>query len=266
MAVRALYSSASGMAANSFNLDIIANNLANSSTTAYKQSRANFEDIFYEHFKLPGVQDNQGNLTPTGTALGIGTRVQSTEGDFEQGSILPTNGTYDLAIVGDGFFRVNDGTQDLYTRAGNFSLNANGNLVMASADKGYQLQPTISIPQDAINVSISGDGVVSYQQQGSPQIQTAGNIQIARFINNQGLMRQGDNLFTETTGSGPAQFGDPGTEGRGQVRQGFLEQSNVEPVRELVELIKTQRNFELNSQVVQAADQSLQTVANLRRF
>ena len=266
MAIRALYSSATGMAANTFNLDTIANNLANAGTTAYKQNRANFEDIFYEHFKLPGIQDNQGNITPTGTDLGIGVRVQSTEGDFSQGSIVPSNGTYDLAIVGDGFFQVNDGTQDLYTRAGNFSLNANGNLVMASADTGYQMVPNISIPQDAINVTISGDGVVSYQQQGSPQIQVAGNIQIARFINNQGLLRQGDNLYTETTGSGNAQIGNPGTEGRGQIRQGFLEQSNVEPVRELVELIKTQRNFELNSQVVQAADQSLQTVANLRRF
>jgi len=266
MAIRALYSSATGMAANTFNLDTIANNLANAGTTAYKQNRANFEDIFYEHFKLPGIQDNQGNITPTGTDLGIGVRVQSTEGDFSQGSIVPSNGTYDLAIVGDGFFQVNDGIQDYYTRAGNFSLNANGNLVMASADTGYQMVPNISIPQDAINVTISGDGVVSYQQQGSPQIQVAGNIQIARFINNQGLLRQGDNLYTETTGSGNAQVGNPGTEGRGQIRQGFLEQSNVEPVRELVELIKTQRNFELNSQVVQAADQSLQTVANLRRF
>ncbi|QDT25626.1 flagellar basal-body rod protein FlgG [Gimesia panareensis] len=266
MAIRALYSSATGMAANSFNLDTIANNLANAGTTAYKQNRANFEDIYYEHFKLPGVQDNQGNITPTGTDLGIGVRVQSTEGDFSQGSIVPSNGTYDMAIVGDGFFQVNDGTQNLYTRAGNFSLNANGNIVMASADKGYQLLPNISIPQDALNVTISSDGVVSYQQQGSNQIQIAGNIQIARFINNQGLLRQGDNLYTETTASGTAQIGNPGTEGRGQIRQGFLEQSNVEPVRELVELIKTQRNFELNSQVVQAADQTLQTVANLRRF
>ncbi len=266
MAIRALYTGASGMGANAFNLDIIANNLANSGTTAYKQSRANFEDIFYEHFKLPGVQDNAGNITPTGISLGLGTRVQSTEGDFNQGSIIPTTGDFDMAIVGEGFFQVNDGIQTLYTRAGNFSLNANGDVVMASADKGYLLEPTISIPQDAINISISGDGVVSYQQQGSTQIQTAGNIQLARFINNQGLLRQGDNLFTETTGSGSPQVGDPGTEGRGQIRQGFLEQSNVEPVRELVALIQTQRNFELNSQVVQAADQALQTVANMRRF
>ncbi len=266
MGVRALYTSASGMAANSFNLDTIANNLANSGTTAYKQSRANFEDIFYEHFKLPGVQDNQGNITPTGISLGLGVRVQSTEGDFSQGSLVTSTGTYDMAIAGDGFFQVSDGTQTLYTRAGNFSLNANGNIVMASADNGYLLEPNISIPQDAINISISGDGVVSYQQQGSNQIQTAGNIQLARFINNQGLLRQGDNLFAETTASGTAQTGEPGVEGRGLLRQGFLEQSNVEPVRELVELIKTQRNFELNSQVVQAADQSLQTIANLRRF
>lgn len=266
MAIRALYTSATGMAANSFNLDTIANNLANAGTTAYKQNRANFEDIFYEHFKLPGLQDNQGNLTPTGISLGIGVRVQSTEGDFSQGSLVDSTGTYDMAIVGDGFFQVNDGTEILYTRAGNFTLNANGNIVIASADKGYLLEPAISIPQDAINVSISGDGVVSYQQQGSPQVQIAGNIQLARFINNQGLLRQGDNLFAETTGSGSPQVGDPGVEGRGEIRQGFLEQSNVEPVRELVDLIQTQRNFELNSQVVQAADQTLQTIANLRRF
>lgn len=266
MGVRALYTSATGMAANSFNLDTIANNLANAGTTAYKQNRANFEDLFYEHYKLPGVQDNAGNITPTGISLGLGTRVQSTEGDFSQGSMVTSNGTYDLAIAGEGFFQVNDGVQDLYTRAGNFTLNANGQIVIASADKGYVLEGGITIPQDAINVSISGDGVVSYQQQGSNQIQTAGNIQLARFINNQGLLRQGDNLFLPTTASGDAQLGVPGTEGRGQIRQGFLEQSNVEPVRELVELIKTQRNFELNSQVVQAADQALQTVANMRRF
>jgi flagellar basal-body rod protein FlgG len=262
----ALNTAATGMEANQFKIDTIANNLANAGTTAFKRSRANFEDLFYAHLKLPGTPDALGQLTPTGIAVGLGTRVQSTQVDYREGSLLQTESPLDIAIAGDGFFQVQDGTQILYTRAGNFTLNADGNIVTASADRGRLLEPTITLPPDAIDVTINADGIVTYRQDGNPQIQQAGQIQLARFINNQGLLQLGENLYGETDASGSPLIGNPGEDGRGSLRQGFLETSNVEPVRELVELIKTQRNFELNSQVVQASDQLLQLIANLRRY
>jgi flagellar basal-body rod protein FlgG len=171
-----------------------------------------------------------------------------------------------VAIVGDGFFQVNDGTRFLYTRAGNFAVNANGEVVVASADRGRQLEPAINIPQDALEISISADGIVSVLQPNSNQPTEVGQIQLARFINPQGLMQLGENLYADTLASGNPQISTPGQDGLGTLRQRFLEASNTEPVRELVDLITTQRTFELNSQVIQVADQSLQLVANLRRF
>jgi len=262
----ALNSAASGMEANQFKLDTIANNLANAGTTAFKRSRANFEDLFYDHLKLPGTQDANGQLTPTGTAVGLGTRVSSTQVDFREGSLLETGATLDVAIIGDGFFQVQDGSQILYTRAGKFSLNADGSLVMASADRGRLVDPTITLPPDAIDITINAEGTVTYRQEGNPQLQVAEQFQLARFVNPQGLIQLGENLYGQTDASGAPLAGPPGEDGRGSLRQYFLETSNVEPVRELVELIKTQRNFELNSEVVQAADQILQLVANLRRI
>ena len=266
MTIRALYSAATGMEAFEFNLDTIANNLANAGTTAYKRSRVNFEDLFYEHFKLPGALDLQGKPTATGIALGLGTRVASTQLDFAEGNLQQTGGELDIAIVGDGFFQVQDGTQILYTRSGTFTRNANGEVVLASADRGRLLEPAITIPSDALEVSISGDGIVSVLQQGSSQLTQIGQIQTVRFVNPLGLIQRGENLYAPSDASGAPLIGDPGLEGRGLLRQGFLEASNVEPVRELIDLIKTQRNFELNSQVVQAADQMLQLTANLRRY
>ncbi len=265
MSFRALYSAGTGMQAFQFNLDVISNNLANAGTTSFKRSRVNFEDLYYERQKSPGAQDSLGNTTPTGTEVGLGTRVASTTNDFNPGSVLQTDGQYDLAIVGDGFFQVQDGNQTLYTRAGNFTVNADGNLVLASADRGRLLEPQITVPQDALNVTINSEGFVVAQLAGQQQLSQLGQIELVRFQNNQGLLEQGENLFAATDASGQPITGTPGTDGRGQLRQGFLEQSNVEPVRELVDLIKTQRNFELNSQVVQAADQMLQLTANLRR-
>jgi flagellar basal-body rod protein FlgG len=266
MTIRALYSAATGMEAFEFSLDTTANNLANAGTTAFKRSRVNFEDLFYEHYKLPGAQDLQGRMTSTGIALGLGTRVGSTQLDFAEGNLQQTGGELDIAIVGDGFFQVQDGTEILYTRSGTFSRNANGEVVLASADRGRLFEPAITIPSDAIEVSISGDGVVSVLQQGAQQLTQIGQIQTVRFVNPQGLIQRGENLYSQSDASGAPLVGDPGLEGRGLLRQGFLEASNVEPVRELIDLIKTQRNFELNSQVVQAADQMLQLTANLRRY
>lgn len=266
MTIRALHSAATGLEAFEFNLDVIANNLANAGTTAFKRSRANFEDLFYEQLKLPGAQDSQGLLTPTGIAVGLGSRVASTQVDHGEGNLIETGKQLDVAILGDGFFQINDGSEILYTRAGTFTLNADGDLVMASADRGRLLEPSINIPPGATEISIAADGTVSYREPPDPALQLVGQIQTAKFVNPQGLIQLGENLYGETDASGSPQLGNPGIEGRGALRQGFLETSNVEPVTELVELIKTQRNFELNSQVVQAADQTLQLIANLRRF
>jgi flagellar basal-body rod protein FlgG len=254
------------MDAMQFRLDVIANNLANAQTTAYKRSRVNFEDLYYQYYKIPGMIDQFGRPTSQGTDVGTGVRVQSTELDMTQGSLLSTGGQLDLAIAGDGFFQVNDGNRFLYTRAGNFSINANGQIVVASADIGRPLEPAITIPQDTLQITISADGIVSVLQAGQTQLNQIGQIQLARFINPQGLMQMGQNLYSQTVGSGNPLIGIPGQDGLGTLRQNFLEASNVEPVRELVDLITTQRTFELNSQAIQVADQSWQLVNNLRRF
>jgi len=266
MSLRALNSAGTGMEAYQFNLDVLANNLANAGTTGFKRGRANFEDLIYERLKNPGVQDSLGNLTPTGVDVGLGTRVASTVNDFGPGSLLQTENQYDLAITGDGYFQIQDGNEILYTRAGNFTVNPDGNLVLASADRGRFIEPQITVPPDALTVSINSEGFVVAQIAGQAEQTQLGQIEIVRFINNQGLLHRGENLFSATEASGAPLVGTPGQEGRGLIRQGYLEASNVEPVRELVELIKTQRNFELNTQVIQAADQMLQQTANMRRF
>jgi flagellar basal-body rod protein FlgG len=254
------------MDAMQFKLDNTANNLANAATTAFKRQRVNFEDLYYQHFRLPGMLDNQSQYTATGVALGLGTRVNSTQQNFIQGSLNDTGNTLDVAIVGDGFFQVQDGNQFLYTRAGNFSLNQQGQVIMTSADRGRLLEPAITIPQDATQISINQDGFVYVMTPGNSQLQQVGQIQLVRYQNPQGLLAVGENLFQQTDASGQPLQSVPGQNGVGVLRQGFLELSNVEPVTELVDLITTQRTFELNSQVMQSADQTLQTIANLRRY
>lgn len=265
MSMRALHSSASGMESFLLELDNIANNLANSGTTGYKRTRTNFEDLFYEHLKVPGAITPQGP-TPNGISVGLGTRVASTQLDFSEGSLKQTGKDLDIAIAGDGFFQVNDGTNTYYTRAGNFALNANNQVVLSSADTGRLLEPPITVPPDASEINISGDGTVTIRQAGSNALVQAGNITLVNFANPEGLLQEGENLFSETDASGVALIATPGLDGTGRLRQGFLELSNVEPVTELVDLIKTQRNVELNSQALQAGDQLLQLLVNLRRF
>lgn len=266
MSIRAMNTAASGMDAQQFRLDVIANNLANAQTTAFKTSRVNFEDLMYENFKIPGMQDNLGRITSVGQSYGLGVRVQSTEMDMSEGSLNSTGRSLDLAIAGEGFFQVNDGNQFLYTRAGNFTINANGQIVVGSATTGRPLEPAITIPQDTTQITISADGIVSVLQAGQTQLNQLGNIQLARFINPQGLLATGQNMYQQTTASGNPIISTPGQDGLGVVQQNFLENSNVEPVTELVSLISTQRAFELNSQVIQVADQNWQLVNNLRRF
>jgi len=267
MSVQTLYTAATGMEAMETKLDVVANNLANVNTTAFKKGRANFEDLFYRQEALPGAKDQQGGITATGTAVGLGTNVTSTQTDFRQGAFLDTGNPLDMAIEGRGFFQVIDTDgQTIYTRAGNFSKNAQGQLVMGSASVGRLLEPTITIPDDATAISISADGVVQAKLAGQNTPQQLGQLELAMFVNPEGMLKMGENLYAETEASGSPQTSTPGQQGAGLLRSGMLEASNVNPVNELIDLITTQRSFELNSQAVQAGDQILQLIANLKRF
>lgn len=268
MSVQTLYTAATGMRALETKLDVIANNLANVNTTAFKRDRTNFEDLFYKEIKLPGTIDAQQNYAPVGIQVGLGTRVQGIQTDYSQGGFSNTNNQLDVAINGPGFFVVLDPNsgQQMFTRAGNLSVNSNNQLVIGSAQTGRQLFPAVQVPQDTMNITIGPDGTVQVQQANNSQFTTAGQIQLARFFNPQGLLKNGENLYSDTLSSGPAQIATPGTIGLGTVLQNTLELSNVDPVTELVDLITTQRSFELNSQAVQAGDQMLQLIGNLRRF
>ena len=266
MTVQTLYTAATGMNALETKLDVIANNMANINTTAFKKDRANFEDLFYRQLRLPGAQDADGNLTSTGIEVGLGTRVSSTQTNHTQGAMETTDNPLDFAIEGKGFFIVNNPSGDkLYTRAGNFGVNANGQLVLGSAQTGWVLDSAVTIPEQATELVVTKDGQVQYRTTDSNNLQNAGQITIATFINPDGLLKLGDNLYQATDASGDATEGTPGDPGYGSIQQGSLEASNVEPVNELIDLIKTQRAFELNSQVVQAGDQIMQVAANIRR-
>lgn len=265
MALRAMHSAATGMEAHQFKLDTIANNLANASTTAFKTSRANFQDLFYQYDQLPGAEGLNGQA-PVGVSVGLGTRISSTTLDFQQGTFQPTNGEYHMAIRGDGFFTVQNGEQLAYTRDGNFTLNSDGQLVQAAAGSGLTLQPAITIPPEATNITILETGEVTYTDAAGQNV-NAGQVLLTRFPNQNGLLQLGRNLYQPTPASGdPIADGTPTQNGVGAILHRQLEVSNVEPVTELVDLIKTQRNFELNSQTIQAADQMLQLISNLRRF
>lgn len=266
MSVQTLYTAATGMQSLQTKLDVISNNLANVNTTAFKKDRANFEDLFYDNRVLPGKLDGNSNPTPTGTHIGLGVRVSSTQTDFQQGAFRETDRSLDWTIRGKGFFQVLDPTgQTYYTRAGNFSINANGEIVTGSAGIGRPLDPTIVIPQDTTGIEVSADGIVSVQRPGLQTLEEVGQIQLATFINPEGLLKLGDNLYAATNASSAPITSTPNIDGFGSVEKGFLEASNVEPVQELIDLITTQRSFELNSQTVQAGDQILQLISNLRR-
>ncbi len=267
MSVQTLYTAATGMDAMQTKLDVIANNLANINTTAFKKDRVNFEDLLYRNEVLPGALDANQQPTPTGTQVGLGTRVQSTTTNFSQGSLQETGRKLDIAIQGSGFLQVLDpqSQQTLFTRSGNLDVNANGDLVVSSAQVGRMLDPPINIPPDTEAISIGTTGQVQIRTTGVTEMQLIGQIQMAQFINPDGLLKVGENMYQQTDASSAPLIGDPGTNGLGTLTQGALEASNVEPVQELIDLITTQRGFELNSQAVQAGDQLLQQIANLRR-
>jgi flagellar basal-body rod protein FlgG len=259
---RSLFTGATGMKAQQLNLDVIANDLANVNTTAFKRSRVDFQDLLYQTLRAPGSISAQGLEVPSGIQLGHGVGVGSITKLFLQGSFVETGNTFDIAIEGDGFFQIilSDG-EIAYTRDGSFKLNSDGTLVTSD---GFALEPEFTIPEDAIAIAIGLDGTISITREDST-IDELGQIELARFINPAGLLSQGRNLYRESEASGDPILSFPGEEGTGTLRQGFLEGSNVSVVDEIVQLIITQRAYEVNSTVLRTSDEMLQTANNMRQ-
>lgn len=257
--IRALDTAATGLAAQQMNMDVVSNNLANVNTVGFKKVRAEFKDLAYDTVKAPGGADGK---EPGSLQVGLGVEVSGTQRLFFQGSLNQTGSPLDMAINGDGFFQVLDGEGKVkYTRDGAFQLDAEGRL---TTSKGNVLEPAITIPSNASDIQISSDGVVSAVIEGDEASQEIGRIETVTFANPSGLKALGENLFEATSACGDAVSGSPGTEGRGSVQQGFLEASNVQVVEEMVRMLTAQRAFEVNSKAMQAADDMLRMVNNLR--
>ena len=254
----ALWVAKTGLSAQDTNLTTISNNLANVSTTGFKRDRAEFQDLLYQIKRQPGAQSTQDSELPSGLQVGTGVRIVGTQKNFSAGSLQTTEQPLDMAIDGRGFFQIlqPDGTTS-YTRDGTFHLDSNGQIVNAS---GFALEPAIVIPNDAQTFTVGRDGTVSVTIAGNPAAQVIGNLQTADFINPAGLQAVGNNLFLETAASGAPQVGTPGLNGFGTTLQNTLETSNVSTVEEMVNMITTQRAYEMNSKVISTADQMLSFV------
>lgn len=259
--MRSLWVSKSGMEAQQTQLDHISQNLANSGTNGYKQSHAIFEDLMYQSLRQSGANSSEQTQLPTGLQVGLGVRAVATSRQFTQGTLTQTSNNLDLAIQGKGFFQITmpDGTTG-YTRDGAFQMDAQGQLV---TNNGYLVQPGITVPANATNVTIAQDGTVTATMPGQVQPQNLGQIQLASFVNPAGLEPKGQNLFAETPASGAPQTGAPTVQGMGTLSQGFVESSNVNVVQELVTMIQTQRAYELNSKAIQTSDQMLQKLGQM---
>ena len=254
----ALFASKTGLTAQDKQLTTISNNLANASTAGYKRDRVIFEDLLYQIQRQPGAQSSQNNQLPSGLQLGTGVRVVGTQKQFTTGTLQVTDQPLDMAIDGRGFFEIlQPNGNTAYTRNGEFQLSADGEIVTAG---GLVLEPSITIPEGAQTVTIGQDGTVSVLLAGETAPTQVGNVQLADFINPAGLQAMGSNLFLETASSGAAQQGTPGLNGFGSIRQGNIENSNVNIVEELVNMITTQRTYEVNSKVLQTTDQMLQFI------
>jgi flagellar basal-body rod protein FlgG len=256
----ALWAAKTGLDAQQTRLGVTSNNLANVSTSGFKKSRAVFEDLLYQNVRQVGASTSQDTVAPSGVHLGTGVRVVATEKIYTQGGLTQTDNALDVAIEGRGFFQVQmpDGTTT-YTRDGSFQLSAQGQMVTSS---GYVLQPGISIPDGAQSITIGRDGVVSVRVGGQSSPVQVGQLQLTDFVNPAGLQPLGENLLAETVASGPAQTGTPGQNGLGMTTQGSVEASNVNVVEELVNMIETQRAYEMNSKAIATADQMLEYVNN----
>lgn len=259
--IRSLWIARTGLDAQQTQLDVIANNLANVSTNGYKRQRAVFEDLLYQNLRQSGAQSSQQTQIPSGLQLGTGARPVSTAHLFTQGNLQKTDNSLDIAINGDGFFQVllPDGTTG-YTRDGSFQKDNQGQIVTAD---GYPLQPAITIPANALSISVGTDGTVTVTQPGTAAATQVGSLQLATFINAGGLQGVGQNLFLETAASGTPTPNTPGTNGAGVVNQGYVETSNVNVAEELVTMIQTQRAYELNSKVVSTSDSMLGRLTQL---
>ena len=259
--IRSLFIAKTGLEAQQTNLDVITNNLANVSTNGFKKSRAVFEDLLYQNVRQPGAQSSQQTQLPSGLQIGTGTRTVATERIFSQGNPQQTGNSKDVMINGSGFFQVllPDGTQ-AYTRDGSFQSDANGQLVTSS---GYVIQPPITVPNNALSVTVGRDGTVSITTPGTAAATQIGALQISTFVNPAGLESRGENLYVETSASGTANSNTPGTNGAGVLMQGFVETSNVNVVEEMVNMIQTQRAYEINSKAITTSDQMLQKISQL---
>jgi len=257
---QSLWIAKTGLDAQQTKLSTIANNLANASTAGFKKSRAVFEDLLYQNVRQVGAQSSADTQLPSGLMLGLGVRTVATEKLFNQGNLVETGNAFDMAIEGRGFFEVlmPDGSQ-AFTRDGSFQVDAQGQLVTSS---GFVVQPAITIPEGAQSISVAGDGTVSVVIPGSSIATQVGNLQVTDFINPAGLQPLGKNLFAETASSGTPSAGNPGLNGLGTVMQGFIESSNVNVVEELVNMIETQRAYEINSKAISTSDQMLQFMTN----
>ena len=259
--INSLWISKTGMEAKQMQLDVISNNLANSSTTGFKRANAVFEDLMYQNLRQVGSNSTEQSQLPTGLQVGLGVRTVATSRSFSQGNLQQTSNNLDVAIQGNGFFQVTmpDGTTN-YTRDGSFQVNSQGQLVTAT---GLPIANGVTVPANATSVAIGGDGTVTAQIPGSVEPQGIGTIALASFINPAGLDPKGQNLYAESPASGQPNAGTPGADGLGSLMQGFVETSNVNVVQELVTMIQTQRAYEMNSKAIQTSDQMLQKLAQL---
>jgi len=252
----ALWAAKTGLDAQNTRMAVISNNLANTNTTGFKAGRAAFQDLMYQNIRQVGAQSTQNTQYSTGLTLGTGVRIVATEKDYTQGSVNQTGGSLDMAVSGRGFFQITmpDGTL-AYTRDGSFTLDNQGNVVTSA---GYPLQPAINIPTGTQSITVGSDGVVTITSQSNAKGTAVGQIQLADFINEEGLQPTGNNLLVESAASGSPQVGTAGTNGLGSIQQGNLETSNVNSVTELVSMIECQRSYEMNSKAISTTDQMLQ--------
>jgi flagellar basal-body rod protein FlgG len=259
--IRSLWIAKTGLDAQQTQLDVISNNLANVSTNGFKRARAVFEDLLYQTMRQPGAQSSQQTTIPSGLQLGTGVRPIATEKIFTQGSLTQTSNPLDMAINGQGFFQVQmpDGTLS-YTRDGSFQKDSTGQIVTSS---GYPVSPAVTIPSNAISVTIGRDGVISVVQAGTTTPTQVGTVQLASFVNPGGLQSTGENLFVETASSGTPTPNTPGTNGTGLLNQGYVETSNVNVAEELVSMIQTQRAYEINSKAITTSDQMLAKLSQM---
>lgn len=261
--MRSLMIGATGMLAQQTNVEVISNNIANMTTSGFKQQRAEFQDLLYQNIRRPGAQSSDaGTIVPTGIQLGLGVKTASVYRIHTQGTIIMTGNDLDLAVNGDGYFQIEmpDGTTN-YTRAGSFQLNADGQVVTAD---GYTLLPGLTVPANTVDITVDATGQVQAKIDGQIDPQVVGQIQLARFPNNAGLESLGNNLYRETPASGAATIGNPAIDGYGAIEQGALEQSNVNVVAEITSLITAQRAYEMNSRVIRTSDEMLSALSQLR--